>query len=120
MPYAAKIPIASTRRSSRATSTMRFAPPRIGDDAIQKSTQGYAVPDSFTHGTSEQPSRWFKKGYDNGSISACDTFANRTYRALAATIKRVPPLTLSLSRRERVRLIGGRERTPSPMGRGLG
>ncbi len=50
----------------------------IGDDAIQKSTQGYAVPDSFTHGTSEQRTRWFKKGYDEGTISACDTFADRT------------------------------------------
>ncbi len=50
----------------------------IGDDAIQKSTQGYAVPDSFTHGTSEQRMRWFKKGYDEGSIGACDTFADRT------------------------------------------
>ena len=46
----------------------------IGDDAIQKSTRGYAVPDSFTHGTSEQRVRWFKKGYDEGTVSACDTF----------------------------------------------
>ncbi len=46
----------------------------IGDDAIQKSTRGYAVPDSFTHGTSEQRVRWFKRGYDEGKINACDTF----------------------------------------------
>jgi uncharacterized protein len=46
----------------------------IGDDAIQKSTQGYAVPDSFTHGSSEQRVRWFKRGYDEGTPSACDTF----------------------------------------------
>ena len=46
----------------------------IGDDAIQKSTRGYAVPDSFTHGSSEQRVRWFKRGYDSGSMSDCDTF----------------------------------------------
>ncbi len=50
----------------------------IGDDAIQKSARGYTVPDSFTHGTSEQRMRWFKKGYDEATISACDTFADRT------------------------------------------
>jgi len=49
----------------------------IGDDAIQKSARGYTVPDSFTHGTSGQRMRWFKKGYDEGTISACDTFADR-------------------------------------------
>ncbi len=50
----------------------------IGDDAIQKSTRGYTVPDSFTHGTSEQRMHWFKKGYDEGMIDACDTFGDRT------------------------------------------
>ncbi len=50
----------------------------IGDDAIQRGTQGYAVPDSFTHGTSEQRVRWFKRGYDEGKISACDTFGTQT------------------------------------------
>jgi len=50
----------------------------IGDDAIQRSTRGYVVPDSFTHGTSEQRTRWFKKGYDEGTIGACNTFADRT------------------------------------------
>jgi predicted metalloprotease len=47
----------------------------IGDDAIQNSTRGYAVPDSFTHGSSEQRVRWFKRGYDEGTINACDTFS---------------------------------------------
>jgi len=46
----------------------------IGDDAIQKSTRGYAVPDSFTHGSSEQRARWFTRGYQTGSLAACDTF----------------------------------------------
>jgi predicted metalloprotease len=50
----------------------------IGDDAIQNSTRGYAVPDSFTHGTSQQRTYWFKKGYDSGSMSACDTFSEQT------------------------------------------
>jgi uncharacterized protein len=50
----------------------------IGDDAIQKSARGYTVPDSFTHGTSEQRMRWFKKGYSEGTMSACNTFEDRT------------------------------------------
>ena len=46
----------------------------IGDDKIQRQTRGYVVPDSFTHGTSEQRLRWFKKGYDTGDIRQGDTF----------------------------------------------
>ena len=46
----------------------------IGDDRIQKQTQGYVVPDSFTHGSSEQRVRWFKRGYDTGKLENCDTF----------------------------------------------
>lgn len=49
----------------------------IGDDALQRRSQGYVVPDSFTHGTSEQRMRWFETGFRTGSISACDTFAAR-------------------------------------------
>jgi predicted metalloprotease len=45
----------------------------IGDDRLQ--AQGRIVPDSFTHGTSEQRSRWFKRGFDTGEIRRCDTFA---------------------------------------------
>ncbi|HSS40369.1 MAG TPA: neutral zinc metallopeptidase, partial [Polyangia bacterium] len=48
---------------------------QIGDDTLQKESQGYVVPDSFTHGTSAQRSRWFKRGYNQGDISSCDTFA---------------------------------------------
>lgn len=48
---------------------------QIGDDMIQKRTQGYVVPDAFNHGTSEQRHRWFKRGYENGSLQACDTFS---------------------------------------------
>lgn len=46
----------------------------IGDDTIQRSTQGRVVPDSFTHGTSEQRMRWFMTGMKSGQISACNTF----------------------------------------------
>lgn len=46
----------------------------IGDDRLQKEAQGYAVPESFTHGTSEQRMRWFKKGYETGDLSQGDTF----------------------------------------------
>jgi predicted metalloprotease len=46
----------------------------VGDDTIQKRTQGYVVPDSFTHGTSAQRVSWFKRGLENGSVPACDTF----------------------------------------------
>lgn len=47
----------------------------VGDDAIQKRTQGDVVPDSFTHGTSEQRMRWFMKGYKTGDINQGDTFS---------------------------------------------
>ncbi|HJX89553.1 MAG TPA: neutral zinc metallopeptidase [Pyrinomonadaceae bacterium] len=47
----------------------------IGDDAIQRQTSGRVVPDSFTHGTSEQRLRWFRKGFDTGDIRQGDTFA---------------------------------------------
>jgi uncharacterized protein len=47
----------------------------IGDDRLQKQAQGYVVPDSFTHGSSEQRVRWFKVGLQTGSLKSCDTFA---------------------------------------------
>jgi len=49
----------------------------VGDDQIQRRTAGYVVPDSFTHGTSAQRLRWFKKGYDTGDIRQGDTFNTR-------------------------------------------
>ena len=46
----------------------------VGDDRIQRSSQGYVVPDSFTHGTSEQRARWFHKGFNSGTLEDGDTF----------------------------------------------
>ena len=49
----------------------------VGDDAIQKRSQGYVVPDSFTHGSSEQRMQWFSRGYQAGDMRQCNTFAGR-------------------------------------------
>jgi hypothetical protein len=46
----------------------------IGDDRLQKRGQGYVVPDAFTHGSSEQRVRWFKKGLEATDVRDCDTF----------------------------------------------
>jgi predicted metalloprotease len=51
---------------------------QVGDDTLQKSARGYAVPDSFTHGTSAQRARWFKAGFASGDIKSCDTFSARS------------------------------------------
>ncbi|MGV8939482.1 MAG: neutral zinc metallopeptidase [Allorhizobium sp.] len=48
---------------------------QIGDDTLQKRSQGYVVPDSFNHGTSAQRTTWFKRGFDSGKMNACDTFS---------------------------------------------
>lgn len=47
---------------------------QIGDDMIQKRTQGHVVPDAFTHGSAEQRVRWFKHGFRSGQMQDCDTF----------------------------------------------
>ena len=46
----------------------------IGDDRLQRQTQGYVVPDAFTHGTSAQRTRWFLTGLKSGGVANCDTF----------------------------------------------
>ncbi len=48
---------------------------QIGDDTLQKRSQGYVVPESFNHGTSAQRMKWFKRGFDSGQLQACDTFS---------------------------------------------
>mgnify|MGYP000057745420 CR=1 FL=1 len=50
----------------------------IGDDRLQRQSRGYITPDSFTHGTSAQRVRWFKTGLQEGTLSACNTFAADT------------------------------------------
>ncbi len=47
---------------------------QIGDDTLQKRTQGRVVPESFTHGSAQQRMRWLKRGYETGKTQACDTF----------------------------------------------
>ena len=49
----------------------------IGDDRLQRMSQGRVVPDAFTHGSSEQRVRWFRKGLETGTLEACDTFSAR-------------------------------------------
>jgi len=50
---------------------------QIGDDTLQAKAKGYVVPESFTHGSSEQRVRWFKRGIQSGDIEQCDTFNTR-------------------------------------------
>ena len=50
----------------------------IGDDTLQKQAQGYAVPDSFTHGSAEQRVRWFRRGMESGQLNACHPFQARS------------------------------------------
>ncbi|MDQ5845366.1 MAG: zinc metallopeptidase [Acidobacteriota bacterium] len=50
----------------------------VGDDRLQRETQGHVVPDSFTHGTSEQRARWFRRGLETGDIHQGDTFSIRS------------------------------------------
>ena len=49
---------------------------QIGDDTLQKKMQGYVVPESFNHGTSQQRQTWFARGFKSGKLSDCDTFNN--------------------------------------------
>jgi len=50
----------------------------VGDDRLQQRGHGYVVPESFTHGSSAQRSRWFRKGFDSGDLNQCDTFKATT------------------------------------------
>jgi predicted metalloprotease len=49
----------------------------VGDDHLQKQSQGYVVPDAFTHGTSEQRMYWFKRGFESGDLKQGNTFARK-------------------------------------------
>lgn len=48
---------------------------QIGDDSLQKRSQGYVVPEGFTHGSAQQRVRWFRRGIDSGELKQCDTFS---------------------------------------------
>jgi predicted metalloprotease len=48
----------------------------VGDDRLQRASQGYVVPDSFTHGSSAQRTRWFRRGMETGRLQDCDTFSS--------------------------------------------
>jgi predicted metalloprotease len=50
----------------------------IGDDRLQRESQGYVVPESFTHGSSGERVRWFRRGIDSGRVGECNTFATRS------------------------------------------
>jgi len=49
----------------------------IGDDTIQRRTQGTVIPETFNHGTSAQRMEWFRRGFETGDVNACDTFSGR-------------------------------------------
>jgi predicted metalloprotease len=51
----------------------------IGDDRLQRQAQGRVVPESFTHGSSEERVRWLRRGLDSGNVEACDTFGQGTF-----------------------------------------
>jgi predicted metalloprotease len=59
----------------RDIQTALAAANEIGDDALQKRARGYVVPDSFTHGSSEQRMSWFTRGIETGDPNQCDTFS---------------------------------------------
>lgn len=50
----------------------------IGDDRLQRQSQGYVVPDSFTHGSSAERVHWFEQGIESGRVADCDTFGTRS------------------------------------------
>jgi predicted metalloprotease len=54
----------------------------IGDDKMQKAARGYVVPESFTHGSSAQRQQWFRRGFESGTLEACDTFGSNQRLAL--------------------------------------
>ncbi|WP_424950733.1 KPN_02809 family neutral zinc metallopeptidase [Deinococcus sp.] len=65
---------AQTNLSQQDVQTAINTATAIGDDALQKASRGYVVPDSFTHGTSQQRVNWFMQGFNSGDPGKCDTF----------------------------------------------
>lgn len=73
----------------------------VGDDRIQNNTQGYNVPESFTHGTSEQRMRWFNKGFNSGDMNGGDTFS--------ASVLRIPNYAVWSSNSNKKAYMGGQK-----------
>lgn len=65
-----KLEVGDVQEALRAASA-------VGDDSIQKAQQGYVVPDSFTHGSSQQRMSWFTRGFQSGDIKQCNTFGTK-------------------------------------------
>jgi hypothetical protein len=74
--WAASTAMADTLEQGDIEEAIRAAS-MIGDDHLQKEAQGFAVPDSFTHGSSAQRVTWFRKGFESGTTKACDTFNSK-------------------------------------------
>ena len=87
----------------------------IGDDRLQKQAQGYVVPDSFTHGSSEQRQRWFMTGLKSSTVGACNTFApdaqaaDPSQRQSVAPLISPPPPTSSANEPKKVKTLTVRQ-----------
>ena len=66
---------ARSDRAGRHRAEALGAAAAIGDDRLQKMQTGTVSPEKWTHGSSEQRVRWFRRGYENGNLASCDTFA---------------------------------------------
>ncbi len=64
----------AVREAASAAYTSGSAASSVGDDTLQKREQGMVVPDSFTHGSSAQRVKWFRRGFEAGTTNNCDTF----------------------------------------------
>ena len=61
----------------------------VGDDRIQAAATGQIDPETFTHGTAEQRAGWFKRGFEDGDATACDTFSRTSDRSRKQSVKRL-------------------------------
>ena len=78
----------------------------IGDDRLQRESQGYVVPDAFTHGTSAQRTRWFMTGLKSGEVGSCDTFRTQHFDWIRLRISNVQDVLRKLERGEFAGCLG--------------